>query len=279
MTAEYERLLKCLAAVREKTDFVPEAAVVLGSGLGGFADEIRQVAVVNYADIPGFPVSTAPGHIGRYVFGYVEDTPVVVMQGRIHLYEGYRPQDVVLPIRLMGLMGAKILFLTNAAGGLRRELAGGSLMLISDHIASFVPNPMIGPNIEEIGERFTDVSDLYNARLRSLIRETAEKEGIALHEGVYIQFTGPTYESAAEIRMAGLLGASAVGMSTAVEALAAHHMGMKVCGVSCISNLGTGLSDVPLSTQDVIDAAAATAPRFRRLMWSSLAAMHGVFEA
>lgn len=275
MHPEYERLQACLAAVREKTDFVPEAAVVLGSGLGGFADQIRQVAVVNYADIPGFPVSTAPGHVGRYVFGYVEETPVVVMQGRVHLYEGYAPRDVVLPIRLMGMMGARILFVTNASGGLRRDLTAGTLMLITDQFSCFAPNPLIGSNIDELGPRFPDVTDLYDPKLRAVIRAAAEKAGIALSEGVYVQLTGPSYESAAEIRMLGALGGDAVGMSTAVEVIAARHMGMRICGVSCVANLGTGLSETPLSGEDVVAVANATAPRFRRLMWDSLAAMHG----
>ena len=158
MHPEMERLEKCLAAVRSFTDFVPETALVLGSGLGGFADEIRQVAAVDYADIPGFPRSTAPGHAGRFVFGYVEDAPVVVMQGRVHLYEGYEVSDVVLPTRLMGAMGAKVLFLTNASGGIRADLTAGSFMMLTDHVSSFVPNPLRGANIDALGERFPDMS-------------------------------------------------------------------------------------------------------------------------
>ena len=191
MHPEMERIQNCLAAVRRHTDFVPEVAVVLGSGLGGFADMVKQTAVVPYSEIPGFPVSTAPGHAGRFVFGYVEETPVVVMQGRVHLYEGYTPHDVVLPVRLMKAMGAKILFVTNASGGIRGDLTAGTLMSITDHISALIPNPLIGANIDELGVRFPDMSNAYDKGLRAILRETAKKDGIDLKEGVYIQFTGP----------------------------------------------------------------------------------------
>ena len=167
MHPEMERIQNCLAAVRRHTDFVPEVAVVLGSGLGGFADMVKQTAVVPYSEIPGFPVSTAPGHAGRFVFGYVEETPVVVMQGRVHLYEGYTPHDVVLPVRLMKAMGAKILFVTNASGGIRGDLTAGTLMSITDHISALIPNPLIGANIDELGVRFPDMSNAYDKGLRA----------------------------------------------------------------------------------------------------------------
>ena len=278
MSAEWNRLQQCLAAVRERTGFVPEVGVVLGSGLGEFADTIRQVAVIDYHDIPGFPVSTAPGHIGRFVFGYVEDTPVVVMQGRIHYYEGYAPKDVVLPARLMALMGAKIFFVTNASGGLHADWKPGTLMLIRDHFAPYVPNPLIGENVEELGPRFPDMTDAYDPALGRLVKAAAEKNGIDLKEGVYVQFSGPSYETAAEVRFMAKLGADAVGMSTAMEVIAARHTGMKVVGVSCIANPGTGISDVPLTEEMVLDAARETAPRFRALLWDSLRAMHGAVE-
>ncbi len=275
MHPETERIRAALAAVRTETDFVPRAAVVLGSGLGGFADEIRQEAVVSYEKIPGMPVSTAPGHAGRFVFGYVENTPVVCMQGRVHMYEGYRPQDVVMPIRLMHAMGAEILFVTNASGGIRRDLTAGTLMLIRDQISCFAPNPLIGPNMDELGPRFPDMSEVYDRALRAIVREAAEKNGIDLREGVYVQLTGPSYESPAEIRMLGALGADAVGMSTVVEAIAARHAGMRVVGVSCVANAAAGISPTPLTGEEVIEVANATAPRFRRLLWDSLAAMGG----
>lgn len=278
MSKEMERLNTALAAVRQKTDFVPEVAVVLGSGLGGFADEISQVAVVEYKDIPGMPVSTAPGHIGRFVFGYVEETPVVVMQGRVHYYEGYDPADIVMPIRLMGLMGARGLFLTNASGGIRRDLVAGTLMLITDHISSLVPSPLRGENLDELGPRFPDMTDIYDLRLREILRDAARKNGILLPEGVYIQTSGPNYESPAEIRMYERWGADAVGMSTTGEAMAARHMGMRVCGVSCVANLSAGLSANPLTGEEVIEVANATAPVFKKLLWSALEAMHGEFQ-
>ena len=274
MHPEMERLEKCLAAVRSFTDFVPETALVLGSGLGGFADEIRQVTTVDYADIPGFPRSTAPGHAGRFVFGYVEDAPVVVMQGRVHLYEGYEVSDVVLPTRLMGAMGAKVLFLTNASGGIRADLTAGSFMMLTDHVSSFVPNPLRGANIDALGERFPDMSAVYDMKLQSLLRAAAEKNGVELKEGVYVQLPGPSFETPAEIRMLKALGCDAVGMSTVVEAIAARHMGLRLCGVSCVANLAAGLSPEPLSIQEVMDAADAAAPKFKKLLWDAIAAIH-----
>ena len=274
MHPEMERLENCLAAVRAVTDMEPEVALVLGSGLGGFADEIRPTAQIRYADIPGFPRSTVDGHAGRFVFGRVEDTPVVVMQGRVHLYEGYDVSDVVLPARLMGAMGAKILFLTNASGGIRADLTAGSLMMLTDHVSSFVPNPLRGPNIDELGERFPDMSAVYDPRLCALLRTAAEKNGICLKEGVYVQLPGPSFETPAEIRMLKALGCDAVGMSTVVEAIAGRHRGMRVCGVSCVANLAAGLSPQPLSLQEVLDAADAAAPKFKKLLWDAIAAMH-----
>jgi len=274
MHPESERIHKALAAVRAVTDFVPEAALVLGSGLGGFADELRRTAAVDYASIPGFPRSTAPGHAGRFVFGYVGDTPVVVMQGRVHLYEGYDVTDVVLPIRLMGALGAKILFLTNASGGIRPDLTAGQLMMLTDHVSSFVPNPLRGPNAEELGVRFPDMSQVYDQRLREILRTAARRNGIDLREGVYVQLPGPSFETPAEIRMLKTLGCDAVGMSTVVEAIAGRHMGLRVCGVSCVANLAAGLSPNPLSGEEVMEAAAAAAPRFKQLLWDAIAAMH-----
>ena len=274
MSAEAERIRGCAAAVREKTDFVPEVGVILGSGLGAFGDMVRTAATVPYADIPGFPVSTAPSHVGRFVFGHVEDTPVAVMQGRVHLYEGYGVSDVVLPVRLMAALGAKILFVTNASGAMGPDLTAGDLMLITDHISSFVPNPLIGPNIDELGTRFPDMSEAYDPGLRSIVRAAAEKNGIRLREGVYVQLTGPSFETPAEIRMLMKLGADAVGMSTVVEVIAANYAGMRVAGVSCVANLAAGISPNKLSAEEVIAAGAAAAPKFKALLWDSIAAMH-----
>ncbi len=266
MNASEEKLMKCYECVRQKVDFRPRAALVLGSGLGDYADEIRREAVLDYHEIEGFPVSTIPGHKGRFVFGYVGDVPVVVMRGRVHYYEGYSIQDVVLPIRLMKLMGAEFLLLTNASGGINRSFHAGDLMLITDQISSFVPSPLIGPNMDGLGTRFPDMSDIYDRKLQAMVRKTAERLNIPLQEGVYIQLTGPAYESPAEVRMCRTLGADAVGMSTACEAVAANHMGMRICGISCISNLACGMTDQPLSHKEVQEAADAAAPRFKKLV-------------
>lgn len=196
----YKKLMNCVESIRKKTDFKPEAALILGSGLGDYADGIRTEAVVDYSDIEGFPVSTVAGHKGRFIFGYVKEVPVVVMQGRVHYYEGYPMQEVVLPTRLMGMLGAKKLFLTNAAGGINESFHPGDFMMITDHITTGVPNPLIGRNIEELGTRFPDMSEVYSNRLRDVIREAAAQCGIKLQEGVYVQLTGPSYETPAEIR-------------------------------------------------------------------------------
>jgi len=273
MSEVYEKLKTALSYVRGKTGFVPEVALVLGSGLGALADEIDVEATVRYSEIPGFPVSTVAGHEGRFVFGNIENVPVVIMQGRVHYYEGYDVRDVVMPIRLMGLLGAKTLFLTNAAGGINKSFAQGALMMITDHISSLVPSPLIGENIDELGLRFPDMSEIYTKKLRDIIRESAKELSIALCEGVYIQTTGPNYETPAEIRAYETLGADAVGMSTAIEAMAARHMGLSVCGISCITNMAAGLSPVPLTHEEVKETADRVGADFKRLVKSAIAAM------
>jgi len=276
MNELYSKLVKCLEIVRTKTDFVPKVALILGSGLGGYVSEIDVVATIPYEEIEGFPVSTVPGHQGRFVFGYVQSVPVVIMQGRVHYYEGYDMSDVVLPIRLMGLMGAKILFLTNAVGGIDLTYTAGDFMLIRDHILQGVPSPLIGQNIDELGTRFPDMSAVYDSKLRELIRTQAVRLDIKLHEGVYLQASGPQFETPAEIRAFGALGADVVGMSTACEAVAANHMGMRVCGISCIANLAAGLSPRPLTHEEVQEMADKAAPRFKALVGASIAAMRDV---
>ncbi|MCM1113560.1 MAG: purine-nucleoside phosphorylase [Muribaculum sp.] len=262
----YEKLTGCVAAVRQKTDFVPRVAIVLGSGLGDFASQIRVETEVPYEEIAGFPVSTVPGHAGRLIFGSLEGVPVVCMKGRVHYYEGYEISDVVLPVRMMKLLGAEVLFLTNAAGGVNSSFHAGDLMLIRDHISVFAPNPLIGANIGELGARFPDMSAVYRTQLQQIIRETAKDHGIFLQEGVYAQLTGPSYETPAEIRMLRAMGCDAVGMSTVVEAIAANHCGLKVCGISCISNLAAGMASSPLNHKEVQEAADQAAPRFAKLV-------------
>ena len=268
--AVYEKLMRCYKTVKEKVDFQPKVALVLGSGLGDYADRMEIEAELDYHDIDGFPVSTIPGHKGRFVFGHVGEVPVVVMQGRVHYYEGYSIQDVVLPVRLMRMMGAEVLFLTNAAGGVNYDFHAGDLMMITDQISSFVPSPLIGPNMEELGVRFPDMSDVYDKELQNVIRATAKELNIPLQEGVYLQLTGPAYESPAEVRMCRILGADAVGMSTACEAVAANHMKMKICGISCISNLACGMTDQPLDHKEVQEATDLVAPLFRKLVTRSI---------
>ncbi len=262
----YQKLVGCLKSVREKTDFKPEVALILGSGLGEFANDIEIVDTINYTDIEGFPVSTVKGHAGRFVFGYVGNTPVVIMQGRVHYYEGYSMADVVLPTRLMGMLGAKKILLTNAAGGCNPNFHAGDLMMITDHITTAVPSPLIGPNMEELGTRFPDMSEVYSKRLREVIRTCASECEIELQEGVYVQFTGPNYETPAEIRVAQAWGADAVGMSTACEAMAARHMGMEVCGISCITNMAAGISKVKLDHKEVQETADRVAKTFKELV-------------
>ena len=273
MTA-IEKLQKCYESFRAKIDFVPEIALILGSGLGALADEIDISATLNYDEIDGFPQSTVPGHKGRFVFCYMDGVPVVIMQGRVHYYEGYSMQDVVLPTRLMKMMGAKVLFVTNASGGVNPSFSAGDFMLITDQIANFVPSPLIGANFEDLGTRFPDMSEIYDKDLREIVIKTAESLNIKLQQGVYIQLTGPNFESPAEVRMCRTLGADAVGMSTACETIAANHAGMKICGISCVANLGCGLTENPLTHKEVMEAADKAAPLFKKLIRTSIVNIH-----
>ena len=270
MDKRYEKLLKCRDYVRSVTDFVPKAALVLGSGLGGFAEALDVVCEVPYKDIPGFPVSTVPGHAGKFIFGYLDGVPVVCMQGRVHYYEGYELSDVVLPARLMHMLGAEILFLTNASGGVNPEFDAGDFMLITDHIMTFFPNPLIGANIEELGTRFPDMSHVYDPELCEIIRGVAKRAGIAIKEGVYCQLTGPSFETPAEVRMLGILGADAVGMSTVPEAIAAAHCGYEILGVTLCANMAAGVLPQPLSGEEVNEMAEQSAPHFSSLILGCL---------
>lgn len=266
MSAQYERLEKCYEYYRSVTDFVPRVGLILGSGLGGYAKNMKVEKEIPYGDIPGFPVSTVEGHDGRFLLGYIGNVPAVVMKGRVHYYEGYSMEEVVLPTRLMKRMGIEILFLTNASGGINRSFHVGDFMMITDQISSFVPSPLIGQNVSELGERFPDMTRIYDTELQEMIRSTAADEKIELQEGVYLQTTGPNFESPAEIRMYAALGADAVGMSTACEAIAARHAGIRVCGISCISNMASGLSNEELSHLDVQAVADRRSGEFERLV-------------
>ena len=266
----YDKLRNCYDSIKAKIPFEPKVALVLGSGLGDYAEQLEIQGTIDYRDIEGFPVSTVPGHKGRFVFARINEVPAVLMQGRVHYYEGYPMSDVVLPVRLMKLMGAQILFLTNAAGGVNYDYGAGDFMLIKDQISCFVPSPLVGPNLEELGPRFPDMSHIYDEDLRDIIRSTALELGIRIQEGVYVQLTGPAYESPHEVKMCRILGGDAVGMSTACEAVAANHMGMKICGISCISNLACGMTDVPLSHKEVQEASDKMAPLFKKLVSESI---------
>lgn len=276
MNPVYEKLVKCYECYKSKIDFEPKVAIVLGSGLGNFAKVVDVKAELPYSEIEGFPVSTVPGHAGKFIFGYIQEVPVVLMQGRVHYYEGYPITDVVLPTRLMKMMGAQILFLTNASGGINPTYHAGAFMMLKDHISCFAPNPLIGPNIEELGTRFPDMSHVYDEDLQEIIRSTAKENDIELFEGVYAQLTGPSFESPAEIQMLHKMGVDAVGMSTVVEAITANHMGMKICGVSCVCNLAAGMSPTPLTHEEVQEAANAAAPKFEKLLVESVKKFNGV---
>ncbi len=270
MSEVYEKLKRCLDRVREITDFEPEIALILGSGLGDYARNMEVEKEIPYSDIEGFPVSTAPGHDGKFILGKVGSKKVVCMKGRVHFYEGYDINDVVLPVRLMKLMGAKILFITNASGGINSSFKAGDFMLLRDHISSFVPNPLVGKNIDELGVRFPDMSYVYDGELRDKIKAAAKELDIDLKEGIYVQTMGPSYESPAEIQMFKLLGADAVGMSTVVEAIAANHCGFKICCISCVCNLAAGIADHELTGEEVIAAGQAAAPLFEKLVTASI---------
>lgn len=272
MNSVYQKVLECYDSIKDRIPFTPKVALVLGSGLGNYADTMDVHGEISYGEIKNFPVSTVPGHEGKFIFGYVKDVPVVCMKGRVHYYEGYPISDVVLPARLMKMMGAEILFLTNASGGINPTFGAGSFMLITDHISCFAPNPLIGANIDELGCRFPDMSKVYDPQLQAVIRKTAQENQITLHEGIYVQLTGPSFESPAEIRMLRTLGADAVGMSTVVEAIAANHMGMKICGISCVANLAAGMTEQPLTHEEVQAASNQAAPLFRKLITESICA-------
>ena len=250
----------------------PKAALILGSGLGGYADTLADQVKIPYSDIMGFPVSGVAGHAGCFVFGYHGSVPVIAMQGRVHYYEGYSQDLLTVGVRTMFRLGARYLVLTNAAGGVNIEYSPGSLMLIKDHIC-MVPNPLIGENISEFGTRFPDMSSTYDSKLRDIIKKIAYRMDIPLQEGVYVQLTGPSYETPAEVRMVRTIGGDAVGMSTAVEAIAANHMGMHICGISCITNMAAGIQTEPLSHEEVQETADRVADTFSRLVTASIIAI------
>jgi purine-nucleoside phosphorylase len=260
------RLEELERAVRSGTDLRPTVGIVLGSGLGGLADELEGAVSFGFEELPGWPPATAPGHVGRLLLGLLDSVPVAMLQGRLHLYEGNDPGLVVQPVLLMGRLGARIVVLTNASGGVNPAFGPGTLMLISDHLNLTGRTPLLGPNADDIGPRFPDLTVAWSPRLRELLKDAAAAEGVELAEGVYAGLLGPAFETPAEVRMLRTLGADAVGMSTVVEAIAARWAGIEICGVSLVTNAGAGYTGEPIRHDEVLEAAAVAGPRLARVI-------------
>lgn len=260
------RIAELVRAVRMRTDLVPEMGIVLGSGLGGLADDLEDAVAIPFDDLPGWPSATAPGHVGRLLLGRLAGRPVVMLQGRFHLYEGNDQGLVVQPVLLIHALGARILVLTNAAGGLDPSFRPGTLMIMRDHINLTGRSPLIGRNADELGPRFPDMTDAWSPRLRGRLAAAAAAEGVEVHEGVYVGLAGPAYETPAEVRMLAGLGGDAVGMSTVLECIAARWVGLEVCGVSLVTNAGAGYTDAPLAHAEVLEAGAEAGPRLARII-------------
>jgi inosine/guanosine/xanthosine phosphorylase family protein len=264
--AQPERIAALTEAVRARTDLVPEVGIVLGSGLGGLADDLEDAVAVPFGDLPGWPAATAPGHVGRLLLGRLGGRGVVMLQGRFHLYEGNDAGLVVQPILLFRALGAGIVVLTNAAGGLDPSFGPGTLMVMTDHINLTGRSPLIGPNAEVLGPRFPDMTDAWSPRLRARLHAAGSAEGVDLREGVYIGLSGPAYETPAEVRMLAGLGGDAVGMSTVLECIAARWIGLEVCGITLVTNAGAGYSGAPLTHEEVLEAGAEAGPRLARVI-------------
>ena len=261
-----QKIERAVSCIRSKTTTSPRIGLILGSGFGDFADKLDDSISVAYSEIPEFPLSTVKEHEGAFVFGDYNGISIVVLRGRLHFYEGYTPQEITMPVRIMNKLGVDTLIITTACGGINLSFSAGDFMLISDHIHYSGANPLIGPNLDEFGPRFPDVSDIYTKNLRSQLKEAALNENIMLKEGVYIGYSGPNYETAAEIRCFRGMGADVVGMSTVPEALVACHCGMKVIGISCITNMATGVLDKKLSHDEVVEIATKVKPEFTKLL-------------
>ncbi|MBP3200108.1 MAG: purine-nucleoside phosphorylase [Lachnospiraceae bacterium] len=266
MSKEYKILQEAYDSIKKKIPYVPEVAITLGSGLGDFVNNLKIDSVIDYKDIKNFPKATNQNHKGKFVFTQINGVKTLVMQGRIHFYEGYSAAEAVRPVRLMAMMGVKKFIVTNAAGTCNKNYKVGDLMIIKDHISFFAPNPLIGENVEELGTRFPDMTDIYDKDIIKVMKKVATKNKIKMQEGVYIQLKGPSFETATEIKIAGKLGADAVGMSTVIEVIAARHAGLRVGGISVITNMGTGLSKVKLSDDDVRETANKIAKKFEKLV-------------
>ena len=265
-TSIYERAEHATRVIRSRISVEPRIALVLGSGLGGFADDFEEAVGIPYEDIPGFVRSTAQGHAGRLVIGKIDSVPVLAMQGRVHYYEGYSLEEVTFPVRTFGLLGVKTLVLTNASGGINVQLTQGALMVISDHLNLMGVNPLRGPNDERFGPRFPDMSAVYSPELQELVIDEAKAIGVEVRRGIYGALTGPSYETPAEIHLLRNLGADAVGMSTVPEAIVARHMGLEVLGISCITNMAAGISDAPINHEEVMATGDLVRETFAELL-------------
>jgi len=273
-TSLYERVEHATRIIRSRISIEPRIAVVLGSGLGGFADDFEEAVAIPYEDITGFVRSTAQGHAGRLVVGKVDSVPVLAMQGRVHYYEGYSLEEVTFAVRTFGLLGIKTLILTNAAGGINVQLTQGALMVISDHLNLMGVNPLRGPNDERFGPRFPDMSAVYSPELQELVVEEAKAINVEVRRGIYSALSGPSYETPAEIHLLRNLGADAVGMSTVPEAIVARHMGLEVLGISCITNMAAGISDEPISHEEVMETGDRVRATFTELLQRVIGAIN-----
>lgn len=258
----YENLKETARYIESKLNCQPKIAIVLGSGLGPLVDDITNSIEIDYKDIPGFPVSTVEGHAGKLVCGEISGKSIIAMKGRFHYYEGYDVSQVVIPIRIFKLLGIDQLLVTNAAGGINKSFKPGDLMIIRDHISFFAPSPLRGKNFDEFGVRFPDMSEAYSKDLRELLKKASEEVGIKMQEGVYAFTKGPMYETPSEIKALSILGADAVGMSTVPEVITARHAGMKVMGISCITNMAAGILDQPLNHEEVMQTAKQAEKNF-----------------
>ena len=273
-TSLYERAEHATRVIRSRISVEPRIALVLGSGLGGFADDFEEAVSIPYEDIPGFVRSTAQGHAGQLVIGKIDSVPVLAMQGRVHYYEGYSLEEVTFPVRTFGLLGVKTLVLTNAAGGINVQLTQGALMVISDHLNLMGVNPLRGPNDERFGPRFPDMSAVYSPELQELVIDEARAIGVEVRRGIYGALTGPSYETPSEIHLLRNLGADAVGMSTVPEAIVARHMGLEVLGISCITNMAAGISDAPINHEEVMATGDLVRETFAELLRRVIAAIN-----
>lgn len=269
------RIAALVAAVRSRSDLVPEVGIILGSGLGGLADDLTDAVAIPFDAMPGWPAASAPGHVGRLLLGRLGGRPIVMLQGRFHLYEGNDPGLIVQPVLLFHALGARVVVLTNAAGGLDPSFGPGTLMVMTDHINLTGRTPLLGPNADALGPRFPDMTDTYSPRLRARFLAAGQAEGVAFEEGVYVSLLGPSYETPAEIRMLAGLGAHAVGMSTALEAIAARWVGLEVLGISLVTNAGAGYTGEPLTHEEVLVAGAEAGPRLARVVLRFVADLEG----